>query len=77
MIAVQVTMPEEMVAALDAAPDVRTKGRSAVVRLAVQAWLEAKAEEELVAAYRRGYGEQPVQPEESADFAAIQVWPAA
>lgn len=71
----RVTMPEEMVAALDAAPEVQRGGRSGVVRLAVQAWLLAKAEADLVAAYQRGYGEQPVQPDECADFAAIQVWP--
>ena len=75
MIAVQVTMPEEMVAALDAVSAVRRGGRSAVVRLAVQAWLQARDEADLVAAYKRGYSEQPVQPDECADFASAQIWP--
>lgn len=76
MVAVQVTMPEEMVAALDAVPEARSTGRSALVRLAVQAWLQSRREADLVAAYRKGYGEQPVQPDECVDFAGAQVWPA-
>jgi metal-responsive CopG/Arc/MetJ family transcriptional regulator len=52
---VQITMDEALIEALDRDPDVVERGRSAVVREAVKAYLARRRDETIADAYRRGY----------------------
>ena len=58
MKAVQITMDEDLLAQLDADDEVKKKGRSAVIRLAVTRWLRSRKEQLIVEEYRRAYGEE-------------------
>ena len=73
MKAVQITMDQALIDALDRDPEVAERGRSAVVREAVKAYLTRRRDEMIADAYRRGYGETPAT--EFADWAAQGVWP--
>lgn len=55
MKAVQVTLDEELLAQLDADPEVKRDGRSAVVRRATAEYLRRKQRASIADAYRRGY----------------------
>lgn len=70
---VQITMDEALIDALDRDPHVVERGRSAVVREAVKAYLARRRDETIADAYRRGYEESPAT--EFADWAAQGVWP--
>jgi metal-responsive CopG/Arc/MetJ family transcriptional regulator len=54
---IQITMDPQLVERLDAQDEVKARGRSAVIRDAVEAWLQRKNEERIVAAYRAAYGD--------------------
>ena len=56
MKAIQVTIDEGLLEALDRDPEVRAKGRSAVLRGAVADYLRRSRRAALAEAYRRGYG---------------------
>jgi metal-responsive CopG/Arc/MetJ family transcriptional regulator len=58
MKAIQVSIDEELLQRLDADPDVRRDGRSAVLRRAVSAYLKQRREQRIAEAYRQAYGEQ-------------------
>ncbi len=75
MIAVQVTMPEDLIRELDADAEVQVSGRSAVVRTAVRRWLAAKAEQRIAADYRRAYSQFPPTEEEFGGFGEGAAWP--
>ncbi|MEX1130314.1 MAG: hypothetical protein WEB50_17205 [Vicinamibacterales bacterium] len=66
-------MDEALIDALDRDPHVVERGRSAVVREAVKAYLARRRDETIADAYRRGYEESPAT--EFADWAAQGVWP--
>lgn len=55
MKAIQITVDERLLARLDADPEVRRDGRSAVFRRAVEAYLRQRRNVRIVEAYRRGY----------------------
>lgn len=57
MKAIQITMDPELLARLDAQEAVKRKGRSAVIRSAVEAWLRSTREQQIVQEYQRAYGE--------------------
>ncbi len=57
MKAIQITMDPELLARLDAQEVVKQKGRSAVIRSAVEAWLRRMREQQIVQEYQRAYGE--------------------
>ena len=73
MKAVQITMDEALIDALDRDPQVAERGRSAVVREAVKVYLARRRDETIASAYRRGYTENPAT--EFDDWAAQGVWP--
>jgi metal-responsive CopG/Arc/MetJ family transcriptional regulator len=73
MKAVQITMDEALIDALDRDPQVAERGRSAVVREAVKVYLARRRDETIASAYRRGYKENPAT--EFDDWAAQGVWP--
>ena len=64
MKAVQITLDEGLLQRLDALPEVREKGRSAFLRQVVRAYLQHRRQQEIREAYKRGYGDKPVQAEE-------------
>jgi metal-responsive CopG/Arc/MetJ family transcriptional regulator len=55
MKAIQITVDERLLAALDADDEVKRDGRSAVLRRAVLEYLERKRRRSIREAYRRGY----------------------
>jgi len=57
MKAIQITMDPELLARLDEQEVVKQKGRSAVIRSAVEAWLRRMREQQIVQEYQRAYGE--------------------
>jgi predicted transcriptional regulator len=57
MKAVQVMLDPDVVARLDARPEVAAQGRSAIVREAIEAWLRARRERDIVAEYARAYAD--------------------
>jgi predicted transcriptional regulator len=57
MKAVQITMDEALLAQLDENEEVKRRGRSAVIRAAVEAWLKQRREEKIVEEYRRAYAD--------------------
>jgi metal-responsive CopG/Arc/MetJ family transcriptional regulator len=56
MKAIQITVDERWLARLDADPEVKQAGRSAVFRRAVEAYLRQRRKDRIAEAYRRGYG---------------------
>lgn len=65
MKAIQVTFDEALLERLDGLPEVRERGRSAVLREAVTAWLARKNAEDIARRYREGYGDgfPPIEDE--------------
>ncbi|MFH2005985.1 MAG: hypothetical protein ABI333_05295 [bacterium] len=57
MKAIQITMDPELLTLLDAQEEVKRKGRSSVIRSAVEAWLRSTREQQIVQEYQRAYGE--------------------
>ncbi len=74
MKAVQVTLDEALLKALDREPAVRARGRSAVLREAAQAWLQLQKDERIAQAYARAYKDKPVDAELEWP-AEAQAWP--
>ena len=62
--AVQVTFDETMLRRLDRDPEVKRHGRSALIRKAVDEYLQRGSREAIRSAYRRGYGEAPATKDE-------------
>lgn len=56
MKAIQITVDEQLLAALDKDEEVRRDGRSAVLRRAVSEYLKRSRRKGIAEAYRRGYG---------------------
>ncbi len=71
--AVQVAIDEALLQRLDSYPEVRTRGRSAVLREAVADYLAKKEAEEIDRAYEAGYGAAP--PDEFDDWPDEAAWP--
>ena len=70
----KVTIDERLLAALDADPEVKSEGRSAVVRRAVALYLRRRREREITEAYRRAYAKPP-QRGDVGPWAEDPVWP--
>lgn len=56
MKAIQITIDERLLAALNKDQEVLRDGRSAVLRRAVTAYLQRKRRDRIAEAYERGYG---------------------
>jgi metal-responsive CopG/Arc/MetJ family transcriptional regulator len=74
MRAIQITIDEEALAAIDATPEAKARGRSAFVRAAVHAYLRQQRQSSIDDAYRRGYG-GGVRDEEIGPWEEAQAWP--
>ena len=74
MKAIQVTFEEDLLEQLDQRPEVRERGRSAVLREAAAAYLAEKRAQEIARQYREGYTKFPQTDEEIA-WAGRGAWP--
>ena len=70
----QVTIDERLLAALDADPEAKKDGRSAVVRRAVALYLRQRRDREIAEAYRRAYSKPPKRADVG-PWAEDPVWP--
>ncbi len=75
MKAIQITVDEELLAALDADEEVQQLGRSAVLRRAATEYLRQRAAERVAEAYQRAYGEAPGLGEEYEGWEGEGQWP--
>ncbi|MGQ0504715.1 MAG: ribbon-helix-helix protein, CopG family [Myxococcaceae bacterium] len=73
MKAVQITLDEALLEALDRDDEVQKEGRSAVLRKAAVAYLERKRKQGVARAYRSGYGKKPT--DELEGWEREGVWP--
>lgn len=72
---IRITIAGALLRRLDSHPEVRARGRSAVLREALLAWLREKETESIDARYRAGYRMEPKVEEELAGWADEGVWP--
>jgi metal-responsive CopG/Arc/MetJ family transcriptional regulator len=72
---VQILINEEMLADLDADDQVKTVGRSKVLRRLVAAYLESRREARLDAQYRRGYDNDSDVNVELEGWSEEGLWP--
>ncbi len=70
---IRVTFGEELLEQLDQRPEVRERGRSAVLGEITAAYLKAKPSEDIAREYREGYTKYP-QTDEELEWASIQAW---
>ena len=75
MRAIQFTIDEELLRRLDADPEGKARGRSALLRRAVEEYLGRKRERAIRAAYRRGYREHPASEDELEVAPEARAWP--
>jgi metal-responsive CopG/Arc/MetJ family transcriptional regulator len=75
MKAVQFTIEEELLRAIDRDPEAKRIGRSAFLRQAAREYLARRQNASIAAAYRRGYGENPVTADEFGPLIEAQAWP--
>ncbi len=75
MKAIQVSIDEDLLSALDADEEVRREGRSAVLRRAAAEYLRRKRAEEISRRYRAGYFQGVSPADELTDWADQGTWP--
>jgi len=74
--AVQISLEESLLRAIDTDPEARRAGRSAFIRRAVTAYLEAKQRREVDEAIRRAYhGKADELLDDIRDVIGAQAWP--
>lgn len=74
--AVQISVDPDLLARIDADPEVRSKGRSAFIRSAVRLYLTAKERKDLETRIEQAYsGEADGLLEEIEDLIGSQAWP--
>ena len=74
MKAIQITVDERLLARLDADPEVKQSGRSAVFRRAVDIYLRERRRRRTDEAYRRGYGQGSAVEDEFAGWPQEGSW---
>jgi metal-responsive CopG/Arc/MetJ family transcriptional regulator len=75
MKAVQFTIEEELLQQIDRDPETKRAGRSAFLRQAAREYLARRRQRSIRDAYRRGYGQKPVEADEFGPLMAGQTWP--
>ncbi len=73
MRAIQITVDEQLLAALDKDDEVRREGRSAVFRRAVSAYLKTRRRAGIAEAYKKGYAGKGAPELEG--WAGESTWP--
>lgn len=71
---IQITFDEELLAELDERPEVRERGRSAVLREAAAAYLVKKRSEDIARQYEQAYTRAPQSAAEVAEWERVQAW---
>ena len=72
---ISIRIDEELLHAVDVAGEVDRRGRSEVIREALEVWLKQRAVEEKVRRHREGYTRRPVTSEEFSPVLGAQTWP--
>ena len=72
---IRVEFDDAMLERLDRHPAVRERGRSAVLREAVGAYLQEAGTEDIAGRYQSGYRSTPAIDDELEDWANQAVWP--
>ena len=75
MKAIQVTFDEALLERLDRHPEVRERGRSAVLREATVEYLKRQDAEEIARRYRAGYCDNAALDDEFEGWVAEGAWP--
>lgn len=75
MKAIQITVDDRLLAQLDADPEVKRLGRSAVFRRAVEVYLARRRKSSIADAYRRAYGGDADPGGELEGWSEEGVWP--
>ena len=70
---IRVAFDEELLEQLDQRPEVRERGRSAVLREITARYLAEKRSEDIAREYREGYTKYP-QTDEEIEWGSIQAW---
>ena len=71
---IQITFDEDLLAELDERPEVRERGRSAVLREAAAAYLVKKRTEDIARQYEEAYTRAPQREAEIAEWESVQAW---
>jgi len=72
---ISVHIGESLLEAVDAAAGPDQRGRSDVIREALELWLKHRSLAEKVRRHREGYKRHPVTPGEFAPVLGAQTWP--
>ena len=72
---ISIRIDEDLLHAVDVAGEAERRGRSEVIREALEAWLKRRALAEKVQRHRDGYTRHPVTPEEFSPVLGAQTWP--
>jgi metal-responsive CopG/Arc/MetJ family transcriptional regulator len=75
MKAIQITLDDKLLTRLDADPEVKRLGRSAVFRQAVEAYLTRRKKRAITEAYRKAYGAALDPGVELEAWTAEGAWP--
>ncbi len=71
---IQITFDEALLAELDERPEVRERGRSAVLREAAAAYLADKRSADIARQYEQAYTRAPQSEAEVAEWESVQAW---
>lgn len=74
MKAIQITIDEHLLKAIDGLPEAKQRGRSSFIREAIRSYLAQKRSEIIDAAYRKGYGDGMKDPV-LGPWEDAQAWP--
>lgn len=74
MKAIQITVDERLLARLDADPEVKRSGRSAVFRRAVEVYLRERRKRRIADAYKKGYARGSAVEDEFEAWPEEGVW---
>jgi metal-responsive CopG/Arc/MetJ family transcriptional regulator len=74
MKAIQITVDERLLARLDADPEVKKSGRSAVFRRAVEIYLRDRRKQRIAEAYKKGYARGSAVEDEFAGWPEEGEW---
>ena len=72
---ISVRIDESLLRAVDAAAGPEQRGRSEVIREALELWLQRRVLREKVRRHREGYQRHPIAPDEFAPVLEAQRWP--
>jgi len=72
---ISIRIDEEILHAVDVVGEAEHRGRSEMIREALEAWLKHRTLAEKVRRHREGYVRHPVAPDEFSPVLGAQTWP--